>query len=236
MKLSDRDLKLLVLLLIAVVIACPILFVLRPYNSKIQETEARINELKERQSFLAKLNENRQFYNDSIALLTEERTKIINNYATGLRTENTVMFLANMEKSTPIAMRSYALAYNDPTVITEDSVNENGELVEGLKALACFSTVEYTATYDSFKAFLQTVLDSDTKMVVSSITADQDDTNGSIVGSFVLSQYAVSGEGRNLEPAKIPTMDHGVDNVFGKPQMVEEDEVTDEQQVTPEEN
>jgi len=98
MKLSDRDLKLLVLLLIAVVIACPILFVLRPYNTKIQETEASIAQLKERQSFLAKLNENRQFYNDSIVLLTEERTKIINNYATGLGDENVVMFLANMEK------------------------------------------------------------------------------------------------------------------------------------------
>ena len=61
MKLSDRDLKLLVILLIAVVIACPIIFVIRPYNSKINDTQAHIDQLKERQSFLAKLNENRQF-------------------------------------------------------------------------------------------------------------------------------------------------------------------------------
>jgi len=133
-------------------------------------------------------------------------------------------------------MRALSFAYNEPTVITEDSVNENGEFVEGLKALANFSTVEYTASYDSFKTFLQTVLDSDTKMVVSSITADQDDMNGAIVGSFVLSQYAVSGEGRELEPAKVPAMDHGVDNVFGKPQLVEEDETVEEQPAATEEN
>ena len=71
MKLSDRDLKLLVIFLLAVVIALPIIFVLRPYNKKIEEVNAHITELKERQSFLAKLNENRQFYNDSIALLRE---------------------------------------------------------------------------------------------------------------------------------------------------------------------
>ena len=224
MKLSDRDFKLLILLLIAVVIACPILFVLRPYNNKIADTQAHIDELKERQAFLAKLNENRQFYNDSIALLDSERSKIIENYAKGLRDENTVIFLANTEKQIPIAMRTLSFTEGEPTQITEDSVNENGELVEGLKAYTSLSTVEYVAQYDAFKSFLAYIMNNEDKMVLTSVTADQDDMDGSIKGVFILSQYAVSGEGRELDAAKIPTMDHGTDNIFGIPSLMEPEE------------
>ena len=233
MKLSDRDLKLLVIALIAIVIACPIFFVLRPYNTKIEEVNAHISQLKERQAFLAKLNENRQFYNDSIVLLAEERTKIISQYANGLRDENNVIFLANTEKQIPIAMTSLAFSTGEPTVISETSVDENGNVVEGLTALSSTSSVQYVATYESFKDFLNYILSNNNKMVVSSITADQDDEDGSIKGVFVLNQYAVTGEGRELEPAKIPSMDHGVDNMFGVPsglaEELEEEEVPAEE-------
>lgn len=224
MKLSDRDLKLLVIFLLAVVIALPIIFVLRPYNKKIDEVNAHITELKERQAFLAKLNENRQFYNDSIALLYSERSKIVENYAKGLRDENTVMFLANTEKQLPIAMRTLSFATEEPVVISESTINSEGEMVEGLMAYTSHSTVEYITTYDAFKDFLNYILNSKDKMVISNISADQDDTNGMIQGVFVLDQYAVTGEGRELEPAKIPSMEHGVDNVFGKPLGMEEEE------------
>ena len=236
MKLSDRDLKLLVIFLMAIVIVLPILFVLRPYNRKIEEVNAHIDQLKERQSFLAKLNENRQFYNDSIALLDAERTKIVENYAKGLRDENTVIFLANVEKQIPIAMNTLSFSNSEPTIITEAHVDENGEMTEGLTAMTSFSTVSYVTTYDAFKSFLEYIMNNKDKMVISNVSADQSDTDGTISGSFVLSQYAVSGEGRELEPAKIPAMDHGTDNVFGVPLYLEEGEVAAEADAGEEEN
>lgn len=225
MKLSDRDLKLLVILLLAVVIVCPILFVLRPLNEKIEATNTHIDSLKERQDFLAKLNANRQFYLDSIELLNTERGKIIANYAEGLRDENTVMFLADAEKQLPIAMKTLSFITSEPMVISESSVDENGELVEGLQAYTSYSTVEYVAQYDAFKEFLAFILNNDTKMVVTSISANQNDENGSIEGVFVLNQYAVTGEGRELEQAKIPAMDHGRDNIFGVPEGISEEDL-----------
>ena len=229
MKLSDRDLKLLILLLIAVVIACPIFFVLRPYNTKIQETEAHIAELQTRQAFLAKLNENRQFYFDSIDLLDNERSKLIEQYAKGLRDENTVMFLANTEKQLPIAMRTLSFTSGEPTEITEAYVNDQGEVVEGLSAYTSMATVEFVAQYDAFKSFLSYIMSNQDKMVLSSVSADQDDMDGTIKGVFILNQYAVSGEGRELDAAKIPAMEHHVDNIFGVPSMLEEEEPAPEE-------
>ena len=224
MKLSDRDLKLLVIFLLAIVIALPIIFILRPYSKKIDEVEANIATLKERQAFLAKLNENRQFYFDSIALLADERAKIVQDYAQGLRDENTVMFLANTEKQIPIAMRTLSFAQTEPTKISDSYTDATGEYVEGLTAYTSYSTVEYVTTYESMKDFLSYIMSNKERMVVTSISADQQDEDGMITGVFVLSQYAVSGEGRELDAAKIPAMDHGVDNVFGVPSGLEEEE------------
>ena len=236
MKLSDRDLKLLVIFLMVIVIVLPILFVLRPYNKKIDEVNAHINQLKERQSFLAKLNENRQFYNDSIALLDSERAKIVENYAKGLRDENTVIFLANVEKQIPIAMTTLSFSNSEPMVITDSHIDENGEMVEGLTAMTSYSTVAYVTSYDGFKSFLEYIMNNKDKMVISNVSADQSDADGTISGSFVLSQYAVSGEGRELDSAKIPPMDHGTDNIFGIPSDLEEENIEVEENAGEEEN
>ena len=217
MKISDRDLKLLVIGLLLIVIVGPIFLVIRPYNTKIAEVEAHITTLKERQAFLAKLNENRQFYNDSIVLLTNERNKIIDDFAKGLRDENTVMFLANTERQIPIAMQMISFAEEDPVHISDAYVDDNGETVEGLDALTSVSDVQFTADYEAVKDFLQFILDSDTRIVVTSFNMDQNEDTGAIEGEFYLSHYAVTGEGRVLEPAKIPSIDHGLDRIFGEP-------------------
>ena len=228
MKLSDRDLKLLVLLLLVAVIVCPIFFLIRPFNEKIESTNQHITQLKEREEFLAKLDANRAFYNSSIELLDGERSKIISNFASGVRDENTVMFLAETEKQIPIAMTTLSFATSEPVVISENSVDAEGNTVEGLSAVTSFTSVSYVTSYDSLKDFLSFILNNENKMVVSTISADQSDENGAISGVFVLNQYAVSGEGRELAPAKIPAMDHGVDNMFGVPSGLAEEIVEEE--------
>ena len=217
MKISDRDLKLLVIVLLAIVIACPIFFVIRPYNNRIAEVEAHITTLKERQAFLAKLNENRQFYNDSIELLTNERTKIVQDFAEGLRDENTVMFLANTERQIPIAMRMISFSEEEPMHISDSYVADNGETVEGLDALTSVSDVTFTADYAAMKDFLKFILDSDKRIVITSLNMDQDEDTGVIEGEFYLNHYAITGEGRELEAAKIPAIDHGLERIFGEP-------------------
>ena len=228
MKLSDRDLKLLVLLLLVAVIVCPIFFLIRPFNEKIESTNQHIGQLREREDFLAKLDANREFYNNSIALLAEERAKIISNYADGVRDENTVMFLANTEKQIPIAMTNLSFSQSEPTIITEASVDPDGNVIDGLSAVTSYSTVSFVASYDSLKEFLAFIMGNKNKMVISSLSADQNDENGVITGVFVLNQYAVSGEGRELEPAKIPSMDHGVDNMFGVPSGLAQELIVEE--------
>ncbi len=232
MKLSDRDLKLLVLLLLVAVIVCPIFFLIRPFNEKIADTNSHIEELKKREDFLAKLDANRAFYNSSIELLGNERAKIVQNFATGLIDENNVFFLADTEEKVGIALTTLSFATTEPTLISEDSYDPaTGETIEGLTARTSLSTVEYVCDYENMKDFLQYILDMDKKnqrMVLTSFSADQDDETGKMVGVFVLNQYAVTGEGRSLAPVSAENIPYGVDNVFGKPSGIAEEELVEE--------
>ena len=217
MKMSDRDIKLLAIVLLLIIIIAPIFFILRPYKTRIEEVEAHISKLQERQSFLAKLNENRQFYFDSIDLLTKERTKIIADFAEGLRDENTVMFLANTERQIPFAMTALSFADGDSTIISDSSIDANGEYVEGLVARTSLTSVKFVADYDPTKDFLKYILDRNKRTVVTSFNMDQNEDTGKIEGELIIAHYAVSGEGRVLEDAKIPTIVHGTDRIFGEP-------------------
>ncbi len=228
MKLSDRDLKLLVLLLLVAVIVCPIFFLIRPFNEKIDSTNQHITQLKEREDFLAKLDANRAFYNSSIELLANERTKIIQDFAEGFWDENNIFFLADTEEQIPIAMTTLTFANSEPTIISEDTVDPNtGEVIKGLTATTSMTTVSYVSGYQELKDFLQYIMNQKKRMVITSISAEQDEA-GNISGVFVLNQYAVTGEGRSLDPVSEENIDSGVDRVFGHPaaEQVEEVEET----------
>jgi len=231
MKLSDRDLKLLVLLLLVAVIVCPIFFLIRPFNEKIASTNQHISQLKEREEFLAKLDANRAFYNSSIELLTQERSKVVEDFATGLIDENNVTFLADTEIKLNMAMTTLNFTYTEPTSISEDSVDPaTGEVIEGLTAETLISTVEYVCDYENMKEFLQYILSQKDRMVVTAFSADQDDETGKIKGTFTLNQYAVTGEGRTLKPVSAENIPYGVENVFGIPtgEAVEEEVAQEE--------
>ncbi|MBR3040939.1 MAG: hypothetical protein IKI20_09890 [Lachnospiraceae bacterium] len=227
MKLSDRDLKLLVGLLLVAIIVCPIFFIIRPYNDKIAQRKQTIETKKEREAFLAKLDANREFYNNSIALLDSERGKIVANFAEGFWDENNVFFLADIEDSVPIAMNTIDFAMAEPTQISEDRVDPaTGEVIEGLSAVASITTIQYAAEYEAFKGFLAKILDlnKNERMVVYAVSADQDDETGLIKGTIVLNRYAVTGEGRSLAPASEESIPYGTDNVFGRPSGIPEEE------------
>ena len=154
MKISDRDFKLIMIVIIAVVIALPIVFVIRPTKEKIDTVTADIATLSERQSYLSQLDANRSFYLDSIELLNKERNKLIEGYAEGIKGENSIMFLANTERDIPIKMKAIAFVEEEPTTISEGYTDENGEYVEGLAAITQTATVAYLDKYENVESVL----------------------------------------------------------------------------------
>lgn len=214
MKIKDRDVKILLLLLIVAIVVLPYLLFIKPTNEKIDGLTAEIQTLSERQAYLQALDQNRDYYLKSIEVLNSARDELIANYPGGIKQENTIVFLRNLELTNPLSM--LVIAFGDVTSIpvADAYVDQNGEEHEALTALAQTNTINFTSTYEEMKSMLAYFNNYEERMVVSAISMDKKET-GLLEGTFVVNQYAVLGTGKELAPAKIPTVEHGVVDVFG---------------------
>ncbi|MCR5129138.1 MAG: hypothetical protein K6B69_13680 [Lachnospiraceae bacterium] len=100
--LSDRDAKIIMLLLIVAVIALPYVFYSKNTREDIKTQEAKNTQLEERYLQLQKMNENRQWYLDETARLDKERNNMIAKFPADVRSENYTMFLLNMEYNSQV--------------------------------------------------------------------------------------------------------------------------------------
>ena len=224
MKIKDRDVKILLLLLIVAIVVLPYVFFIKPTNEKIDGLTAEIQTLSERQAYLQALDQNRDYYLKSIEVLNSARDELIANYPGGIKQENTIVFLRNLELTNPLSM--LVIAFGDVTSIpvADAYVDQNGEEHEALTALAQTNTINFASTYEEMKSMLAYFNNYEERMVVSAISMDKKET-GLLEGTFVVNQYAVLGTGKELAPAKIPAVEHGVVDVFGNFVEGEEEEV-----------
>ncbi len=224
MKIKDRDVKILLLLLIVAIVVLPYVFFIKPTNEKIDGLTAEIQTLSERQAYLQALDQNRDYYLKSIEVLNSARDELIANYPGGIKQENTIVFLRNLELTNPLSMLVISFGDVASIPVADAYVDQNGEEHEALTALAQTNTINFTSTYEEMKSMLAYFNNYEERMVVSAISMDKKET-GLLEGTFVVNQYAVLGTGKELAPAKIPAVEHGVVDVFGNFVEGEEEEV-----------
>lgn len=214
MKIKDRDIKILLLLIVVAIVVLPYFFFIKPTNEKIDSLTSEITKLSERQAYLQALDQNRDYYLKSIEVLNSARDKLIANYPGGIRQENTIVFLRNLELTNPLSMLVIGFGDISEIPVSDAYVDEKGEEHEALTALAQTNTINFQGTYEDMKTMLAFFNNYEERMVVSAISMDKN-KEGLLEGTFVVNQYAVLGTGKELAPAKIPAVEHGVVDVFG---------------------
>lgn len=214
MKIKDRDVKILLLLIVVAIVVLPYVFFIKPTNEKIEGLKSEIQTLSERQAYLQALDQNRDYYLKSIEVLNSSRDKLIANYPGGIKQENTIVFLRNLELTNPLSMLVISFGDVAEIPVSDAYVDEKGEEHEALTALAQTNTINFTSTYEEMKTMLSYFNNYEERMVVSAISMQKNEA-GLMEGTFIVNQYAVLGTGKELAPAKIPTVEHGVVDVFG---------------------
>ena len=216
MKISDRDKKLILFVLLAAVIALPIFFFIRPKANDIKALDAELVSLNERYTYMKGLSEKQHDYELKIEELNAERDKIIAEYAGGVLTENTIMFLRGIEKAhnedvmhEKFIADTIAFADDEETPITEASVNDQGEYVEGLTALKSSATIDYYGEYPDMRDVIKYIFDYQDKMVLSTVEMKLDRDTNLVSGTVILDQYAILGNGKEVKQTAIPNMLHG---------------------------
>jgi hypothetical protein len=225
MKISDRDKKLILLVLLAAIIALPIFFYIKPKRESIKSMDEELVSLNERYDYLKALSEKQPFYESEIARLSTERDNLIKGFAQGIRQENTIMFLRDIELTFPMEMTVEDYDEYVYTPVSSGKVNENGELEGDLTAMESNVNVSYQCDYDQLKHLLDYIFSNKNKMVISNFEAKYDAEYQAILGTFRLSQYAFIGSGRSVDSVAIPNLERGEnETIFYTQPLVEPEE------------
>lgn len=233
--LSERDKKLLLVLVIVAIICLPYFFVIQPFMDKNTKIEAEIKELRNQKQYLEDLSINEGEYakaSDEIAVMAQE---LLMRFPSDLPQEASILFINNTEKKIPIRLHQVTFGDDVAAQITSsadaaqiDAVEQetgdvtNDAVVEEVTETVAISgnlsgkstetKFSFEAGYKEYKDFLEYILNYNDRMVITNMTA----TYGMDVvsGNFTLKQYAISGDGRPPVNYLEPNLMHGTTNVF----------------------
>lgn len=225
--ISDRDKTIMVVLAIAMIVLLPYFFYIKDTKVETETIWTNVDLLQARYDELNAMNQNREFYEQEIVRLHEERDAIIAEFPAGIDNANYTMFLLQTEYSSDYVLNEttgeYALEY--PIIFDSVSYGQNIqtpistlETDTGYVGLTNTSVVTYSCYYGGMKYLLEYLMDYKDPMIYRAIDMVFDSETGVITGAITLAQYAVEGEGRELPPTSFDievggeTIDLDLDN------------------------
>ena len=238
MEISARDKKLLVYLLAISIIAGAYFFVAKPLLDKQEALTTEINELQQRVTHYTDIYNNMESYESKIAEAQTKYNETCNKLFGGLNQDNTIMMVKDLEDTTDVWIAR--LSFQEEEVVFGEAAAEgeaadgtgdvaatdatDGTAAEGGEAEAAGPAsiqgvrqdlnIDYAASYDNFKRFIEYIQNYDERLFISSINATYSVDSGLVGGSIVLSQYAILGTDKEYKAPEISNVQLGTDTIF----------------------
>ena len=243
MEISARDKKLLVYLIAISIIAGSYFFVVKPLLDKQAILNEEISELQQKVTHYTDIYNNMDNYESQIAEAQTKYNETCNKLFGGLNQDNTIMMVKDLENATDVWIARLSFTEEDVvfgeeiadanaegTETTEGSeTTEGAETAEGAEAASADGSeatpasmqgvrqdlnIDYAASYDNFKRFIEYIENHDERLFISSINATYSVDSGLVGGSMVLSQYAILGTDKEYKAPEINNVTLGTDTIF----------------------
>ena len=237
--MSKKDIHLLLIVFGILIGFASWQFVYKPNQEKTETIKTENTTLQTEVAELEVLEAKREEYLAEIERMKEECTKITNNFASGLLTEDQIMYLYNMELVDANDVKVPSVTVNDATEIvytsattaavtadttttdTADGTATEAAAVEvfqpvdeGIRLFDSKSTVSFTTTNNGFKNVIQYVYDIPIRKAISSVSMTTSN-EGYLTGTMELDFYYMTGTDVPYSRISIPGVSTGTDNVFG---------------------
>lgn len=240
MEISARDKKLLVYLIAISIIAGSYFFVAKPLLDKQAILNEEISELQQKVTHYTDIYNNMDNYESQIAEAQTKYNETCNKLFGGLNQDNTIMMVKDLENATDVWIARLSFTEEDVVFGEEiaDANAEGTETTEGSETTEGAETAEaavadgseaapasmqgvrqdlnidYAASYDNFKRFIEYIENHDERLFISSINATYSVDSGLVGGSMVLSQYAILGTDKEYKAPEINNVTLGTDTIF----------------------
>ena len=230
LKISDSDLRLLILLGALVVFACAYFFGFSTFNKKAAAVEeenktkqVRVDELK---AMVAREDEVKQ----ETVQLQEAIAKIVEKYPSKVTTEKLISIVQELEDTTGIKVSQMNFVLNNQftDVATSQVLDAQAQSTDGTttteqsaavaaanKYYGSFASVamNYEADYETLKRAIDAINQSEDKKSIATLATTYSNEGNKLMGTMMVYFYTLDGTGKPYENPEV-NEEKGVANIF----------------------
>ena len=222
MKISRKDIKLLlyaggILFLVAVY------FVFyRNIDQKSNELEGRIRILEQEKNQLEALNDKKAEYKEETENMQREIDVILAGFPADVKEENAIVYANQLENLSGMEISGINIGSKNLLHSTGENAEseENGDTAtaDQLPSLYLYGmpvNYSFTVEYSSFKKAAALIAENEEKRNMETITLSFDEESGKIVGTAAVNMYFIMGSNSVYQEPEIPPIPQGIDDIFG---------------------
>lgn len=220
--MSVRDKKILIIFLGVLVLVAAFFFGYRPLNEKKVTLEAENTSLRDTYADLSMKAANADMYKKEIKVMNTKMEEIFTHFPSYLQTENEIMDVVALEKLESVSIPSITIA--DPVAVDlaqkEEGTAEGDGTQTSLPTTAyqlydVNSSVSFESSYKGLKDLIRAISKDTSRKSVGTVSATFESETGLVHGSMVYDTYFVYGLDKDYEAPVVPSIPHGIDNIFG---------------------
>lgn len=205
MEISEKDKQLLYVVAALLILVAAFFFGFRNFSDKKDDYKEKTKEYNEQYSELIELQKNRNEYQNLTEQYKVDREAILAQYEDGYNQANLIKTVSDIEKQDSIWINE--MSFTEPAVVYTFASEANLSGIENAVDIA------FEGGYEEFKLLLASILDINSKTVISEMKVKYKEDTQTLEGEIALKHYSVAAP---LSTGPNPTVDLpvGVSNIF----------------------
>lgn len=205
MEVSDKDKQLLYIVAAIVIVALSYFFGCKNFTDKKDAYKAQEAAYMEEYSRLIELQKNREMYVNDTVKFEEDRADILTGYAEGYSNENFLVMISDLEEEDQVWINQ--MEFSDAEEVYVFATEE------GMTGIRNQSSMKFDSGYMEFKAFVESLLDMDSKTCIDTIEVEYNSELEALECVVDFSHYSVATP-NTVNPNVDIDLPVGVDNIF----------------------
>ena len=216
MKISKKEIYMLLALLGIGIAVCAWQFGFKKINAQTEELRAETDVLKSEIQKYTAVKDNIDLYTTGIENATNEIVDILKNFPVTILEEDMIMLGRSLEKNIDDTQ------VNNVTFGGASNVyNATSKPVEATNVPISYSLynnkilVSYKTTYEGFKDIIDYVCENKNCMSIADFSIAYDEATGLVTGATSVNMYSVTGTDKEYTQQNLSGVSIGTDNIFG---------------------
>lgn len=217
-KLSDRDRKLLVLLLAVAIIGLAYIFGYQKLSDKVSKYQTEITSLQKKQRDLKEKNNNKAKYESDTKEYKNQTDVLLKRYANGNTQPATIDFLNQIESTTGAWIKS--VSFSEPTAIytfgqkaTSNPSSSGAAYNTDMVGYKVSLNLAYEGEYDQWKNLVNYINTYDSKNAIENISMTYSEVTNTVSGTLTVSTYSIVSKDRKFTDPYFD-VEIGTNNIF----------------------